>query len=261
MILDRYTVLASVYDFFFDEEYTDRVYQSQRDEIDRLISRSRDEGLDILEVGCGTGRMTLKLTELGDVTAIDDSSDMLSILEMKIRNKKNKPMLIQVDFLSSEYTKSFDLVIMCLDVLNYFPQSDISKVMEKAYSLLREGGVFAFDFSSEYKLRNELGNNTIAQDFDDFAFIWENSLNEHLSCVNFDFALFEKQEDGLYKKQVERHRQCIHDISTVLDEGLKYFDEYSVYKDFISEHYELDRIHVRGEGDPDRYYVYFKKGK
>ncbi len=261
MIQDRYTVLASVYDFFFNDDYTDRIYKSQKKELLNLFSDRKASELDVLEVGCGTGRMTLKLLDFKSVTAIDASSEMLSVLETKIRKLENKPFLLQTDFLELEFTKKFDIVIMCLDVFNYFSRDEVQKVFEKAQLLLNDGGVFAFDFSSEYKLRDELGDNTIAQDFDDFAFIWENSLNEELQCVNFDFTLFERQDNGLYRKSTERHRQYIHKLSDVIAEGRLFFDSYTVYKDYILESFDLDKIHCDEDGCPDRYYVYFKKGK
>ena len=63
-------------------------------------------------------------------------------------------------------------------------------------------GIFIFDFNTEYKYREILGNQVIAEDRDECSFIWENYYN-HTSMINeYELTLFvrEDEEEALYRK-------------------------------------------------------------
>ena len=58
-----------------------------------------------------------------------------------------------------------------------------------------------FDFNTEYKYREILGNQVIAEDRDECSFIWENYYN-HTSMINeYELTLFvrEDEEEALYR--------------------------------------------------------------
>ncbi len=260
MVNDKYSILAGIYDFFFKEEEASKVFECQKTEIIKMLSTDLTENLDILEVGAGTGRMTQYLTTLGNVTALDSSFEMLSILDEKKASFKRCPKLVEADFLEFESNDKYDVIIMCLDVFNYFDHSEIDEVLQKAEQLLKSGGVFVFDFSSYYKLSKVLGDNIIAQDFDDFAFIWENTFNENMNYLNFDFIVFEKRQDGLYQKTVETHCQTAHQLDDVLKKAEKYFTDSKVFIDKSSDSYDIANFHVKSDQKADRYYIYLKKG-
>lgn len=64
-------------------------------------------------------------------------------------------------------------------------------------------------FNTEYKYREVLGNQVIAEDRDECSFIWENYYN-HTSMINeYELTLFvrEDEEASLYRKYQESHFQ------------------------------------------------------
>lgn len=66
----------------------------------------------ILEVGCGTGRIALRLAQLGyQVTGIDNSKGMLDRARLKSQDKVN-PTWIQADMQHFEISKKFGLAII-----------------------------------------------------------------------------------------------------------------------------------------------------
>ena len=67
-------------------EIYDQIYSDLTVDVDfykRLASHSKDK---ILEIGCGTGRITIPLAQAGSkITGIDLSKNMISILRNKIK--------------------------------------------------------------------------------------------------------------------------------------------------------------------------------
>ena len=74
-------------------------------------------------------------------------------------------------------------------------------------------GVFIFDFNTEYKYREVLGDCTIAESRDACSFIWENYYYEEEKINEYELTLFVKDEvlsgDGqdIYQRYQETHLQ------------------------------------------------------
>ena len=64
-----------------------------------------------------------------------------------------------------------------------------------------------FDVSSEYKLKNVLGNNFFYEDHDDVTFFWTNQLKK--DSVIMELAFFVKNGEN-YQRFDERHVQYIY---------------------------------------------------
>ncbi len=94
--------------------------------------------MNVLEVGCGTGRHTLRLISANnEVTGVDLSEGMLSQLRRKVETPRLK--LIKGDFLCTEIQGGpFDAIIASL-VLEHI--SDLSLFFSRARSVLAEGGL------------------------------------------------------------------------------------------------------------------------
>jgi len=130
---------------------TKAAYNSWSEQYDTNLNRTRDlEALALrqtlagvtfnncLEIGCGTGKNTVWLTEkAGEVTAVDLSDDMLAKAKEKISSQKVH--FIQADILHDWHfvTKKFDLVIFSL-VLEHI--ENLEPVMEKVSRALVPGG-------------------------------------------------------------------------------------------------------------------------
>jgi len=93
----------------------------------------------VLEVGCGTGRHTLKLAKQGnDVLGLDLSPGMLAIAREKLKDCP-EVRLIEADFLSTDLLKDrrFDAVVAAL-VLEHVKQ--LRAFFDAARRVLSEGG-------------------------------------------------------------------------------------------------------------------------
>ncbi len=72
---------------------------------------------DVLELGCGTGRVTLPLAQRGvSITGLDHSFPMLRVLERKLAAAdaacRHKLRLVQADMASFSLGRTFDLILI-----------------------------------------------------------------------------------------------------------------------------------------------------
>lgn len=189
-----YEVLSEFYDLFMDKgDWTEYALEAVKG-----LSRGAD-------VGCGSGEATLRLCEGHDVVAIDCSEQMLAEASKKFhRLGLTIPVIKQsADKLSLCFKADF-ITAVC-DVVNYlrFPE----KFFKAAHDNLRLGGVLAFDMSSEYKLRNIIGNNVFTETKNDVTYVWENSLKK--KSVDMTITFFAPDGKGSYKKFIDCQRQYI----------------------------------------------------
>ncbi|KGX91401.1 hypothetical protein N781_04450 [Pontibacillus halophilus JSM 076056 = DSM 19796] len=81
-----------------------------QEELAYYVNRIGEER-QVLELGCGTGRLTIPLAERGhDVTAIDLSPQMISILRSKLRDEAITP--IQANMTSFTLNKAYDVILV-----------------------------------------------------------------------------------------------------------------------------------------------------
>ena len=85
---------------------------------------------------------------------------------------------------------------------------------------LDPGGIFLFDFNTEYKYREVMGDCTIAEDRGECSFIWDNYYYEEEQINEYDLTLFvrehgqngeydpdELEAGALYRRYTEKHYQ------------------------------------------------------
>ena len=168
----------------------------------RQAGIARGRGLDI---GCGSGGFTRRLHAFGyDMTGFDVSEEMLSRAEML----GGGPQYVLADVRRLKINGRADFAVAVNDCFNYIPPADILKAFRRVAGALRKGGVFLFDVSSEYKLREIVGNNTFCEDREEVAYLWFNRL--FADRVEMDITLFAKRKDGAFERSDEHHVQYIH---------------------------------------------------
>lgn len=110
------------------------------------------QGDKILDVGCGTGRITSLLHSFseGSITAIDISSKMIDIAKEKYKEEEYATFIVG-DFLNYSFQEKFDIIV----IYNAYPHFlDKNALKEKLYENLNVGGKFAIVHSLS---RHELG--------------------------------------------------------------------------------------------------------
>ena len=78
--MDAYTSFAQVYDLFMDNV----PYEQWCEFLCRLLKKQSIADGPVLDLGCGTGKMTRLMSERGyDMTGVDNSAEMLQIAAMQ----------------------------------------------------------------------------------------------------------------------------------------------------------------------------------
>ena len=99
--------------------YDLREYVSNFKDIDFFFDRAKKVGGPVLELGCGTGRITIPLAEAGyDVWGIDLSAEMLAVLNKKCETLaasiKKRLHIIHADMCNFNLNRKFPLLIIPL---------------------------------------------------------------------------------------------------------------------------------------------------
>ena len=153
----NYKDWAEWYDVFYSSsEYKEEKYYQE-------ISKSFKD--KILEIGVGTGRIAIKLAQMGkNVVGIDSSIEMLAKAEKKIKNKKlsKNISLVNADMLNFELNEKFNLIIIPANTLLLCKnESEQIKVLKNCVKHLTTEGVLIFNV---YYPDNEMINENNKQD-------------------------------------------------------------------------------------------------
>ena len=219
--MEAYTSFASVYDTFMDNV----PYGEWGTYIHSLLCRYGVKDGLVLDLGCGTGTMTEILAGYGyDMIGVDNSGDMLELaMEKRLASGHDILYLLQ-DMREFELYGTVRAVVSVCDSVNYITEpEELAEVFRLVNNYLDPGGIFLFDFNTEYKYREVMGDCTIAEDRGDCSFIWDNCYYEEEKINEYDLTLFirEGSDDNgaLYRKYRETHFQrgyTLEDIRELL---------------------------------------------
>jgi SAM-dependent methyltransferase len=151
-----------------------------------------------LDLGCGSGNVTLPLAKRGyEMIGIDVSADMLATARGR-EGGENILWLCQ-DMRSFELYGTVEAVVCTLDGINHLTKKeDVSSCFRLVHNYLVPNGVFVFDVNSPYKFREVYGNRSYILEDEGVLCAWQNAYNEKSGLCRFDVSLFEEQEDGSY---------------------------------------------------------------
>lgn len=231
--MEAYTTFAGVYDMFMDNIPYEKWAEYLHDIMEEYNIR---EGT-LLELGCGTGNMTELLAEMGyDMIGVDNSEDMLELaMEKRLKSGHDILYLLQ-DMQSFELFGTVKAVVSVCDSINYVTdEAELKEVFRLVNNYLDPRGIFIFDFNTEYKYREILGDRVIAEERDECSFIWDNYYNEQDKINEYELTLFVQSKDNpeLYRKYQEVHYQkayTLEKIKTLIEKaGLRYITAYDAY--------------------------------
>lgn len=182
----------------------------------KLASLGIKAGARGVDLGCGNGYFTRALYKAGyGMTGVDLSPQMLSAAMDLSLKEGVKTQYILGDIATFKPNFKPDFCIAVNDCFNYIPQDRLFTVFKKIYGYLRAGGALIFDISTEYKLREIIGNNLFAEDRGDIAYMWFNSLKA--DRVDMDITLFKDNGKGAYERLEEAQTQYIHGANQIFE--------------------------------------------
>ncbi len=251
--MEAYTSFAEVYDTFMDNV----PYASWADYLKEIFCEYEiTDGL-ILDLGCGTGSMTECFARRGyDKIGVDNAEEMLEIAIRKREESGHDILYLLQNMQEFELYGTVRGVISVCDSVNYIIEDkELTEVFRLVNNYLDPGGIFIFDFNTEYKYRHVLGNQTIAENREECSFIWDNYYYEDERINEYELTLFirEQDEKELYRKYQETHYQkayTLENIRTMVEQsGLKFVTAYDAYtKNAVHEKSERICVVARERG-------------
>lgn len=176
-----------------------------------LMENLRQERNTILDLGCGTGTMTELLAGEGyDMIGVDSSAEMLRIAMEKRQQSGLDILYLCQDMRELELYGTVGAVISVCDCINYLlEEEDILQTFLLVNNYLYPGGLFIFDFNTDYKYREIIGDRTIAENREECSFIWENYYYEDEKINEYDVTVFVKEndEEEIFRRFQETHYQ------------------------------------------------------
>ena len=204
---------------FYDKINGDINYSNWADFIEAIVEKYGVREPELwLDLGCGTGKMTLELARRGrDMTGIDYSPEMLNVArELADEEGLSNILWLCQDIRDFELYGTVDVCISCLDTINHLTSpKDLDKCLKLVHNYLAPDGLFIFDINGKYKFDNIYADNSYVMEEEGAMCVWQNYYNEKTSKCNFYISLFEEREDGLYERYDEEQTERMYTLRSV----------------------------------------------
>lgn len=255
--MDAYTCFAQVYDLFMDNV----PYEKWADFLCGQMERYGIRDGILLDLGCGTGKLTRLMADRGyDMIGVDSSAEMLEIAreqelhlgdcaaagdeDAELRTtdstgcagKRDPILYLLQDMREFELYGTVRVVYSVCDSLNYvLSEEDLLTVFRLVNNYLDPEGLFFFDMNTSYKYENLLGENTFAENREESSFIWENYYDTESGINEYDLTLFVKADGMHFCRFQETHYQKNYSLAAVLEllekAGMEFVAAYDAYTD------------------------------
>ena len=223
-----YDALAAVYDRWTADADHERWAAFIHSKLGGLALRAPT----VLDLCCGTGRMTRLLAERGyQLTGVDRSPAMLGIAR---RSVPAGTALIEAELPELPAADaSFSAVVCCFDSVNYFVTADgLDRLLGVVHRVLHPGGLFMFDVNTRYKLETVFGSSHYGDDRGDFAYVWRNRCHPAEQRTEFLITLFTRDGSRFVRHEEIHQQRWFSHVDLVVAATAHGFEVVSVTDDY-----------------------------
>jgi len=166
-------------------------YEEWAKYVNELFFKHLGRGYKMIDLGGGTGSLSIPLSEMGfDALIIDKSHKMLLEAQKKIMGKS--VFVLCADIRNMHLKQKFDMAICMYDTVNHLDEKDIMSFFMNTADLLRDGGIFMFDFNTDFGL-DVFAFHTQYRNGSSFKSIWKTSYNKNAKVCTLDLAVSDKE--------------------------------------------------------------------
>ena len=216
MSYDGYFAIAGVYDKLNKEID----YSKWAEFFEKCFERYSEAKPEIvLDLACGTGRMTREMAKRGyDMIGVDGSVDMLS----KAYSAGGEGILyLCQDMRELELYGTVGATVCCLDSLNYLIEDgELDTVFSLVHNYSDPDALFIFDVNSRYKFENVYADNSYiledeTEDGREIFCGWQNFYDSESRVCSFYLSLFEEQKNGSFSRADEEQFERCYDVDEI----------------------------------------------
>ena len=202
----------------------------------------KERTLDVLDLGCGTAKISLALSRIAPawrILGVDNSKEMLieaannqDMLnsESLIHSNKYSENLAAMNFFNSsniEFSmqdirelnldKKFDCIYTSLDVFNHLNFDELRDTFLRIKEHLKPKALLIFDLHSLTYMEEILGGNVYSEIAEDYAVIWKNNFSLQYGKNQAAISSFLEIEKGIYRREDLLVNEYYHSVKNVLD--------------------------------------------
>ena len=189
-----------------------------------------------LDLGCGTGRMTVELASRGyDMTGVDYSPEMLvRAREREALSKLPTEILwLCQDITEFELYGTVDFAVSCLDTVNHLVTvGELRAFFALVHNYLIPDGIFIFDVNCRGKFERTYADRSYVIEEGDDVLIWQNDYNEKSRLCDFYITLFKSTGMG-YEREDEVQTERMYTLRSLKSQlAAAGFEFIGAYSDF-----------------------------
>lgn len=194
-----YRDFAFIYDRVMENANYDEWYDYIKEKFDRLDFK----GTDVMDLGCGTGEILLRLREDGyKVIGVDLSTEMLSVAKEKFDEMGIEIPLVNQDMIEMQLPISVDMVVSLFDTINHIVDiKDLETSFANVRTHLSDGGYFIFDIATRKLLKDMFKNGVFLDDREDMTILWRHYYDKKEKTDNITTTFFVKEDNPPKERQ------------------------------------------------------------
>ena len=201
--------------YFYDEFNGEADYDALFAYVLRKLKENGIQNGIVADFGCGTGDLTLMLSQAGyDVIAVDQSEEMLAVLRDKADQLgiAQGLLLLRQNLLELDLFGTIRAAVSTFDTYSHIgPWQNFEKAIRRAAFFMEKGGVFLFDLNTPYKNRQVLGENLFTFEGPDASCRWQNHYlaEEQAVEISIDIHYNDTDEFKEYSYELQQVTQVL----------------------------------------------------
>jgi len=210
MCAEQFTEIAP----WYDDLMAGVPYESWVHYLERLLNRHGLRPRSVLDLACGTGRVSRILAQRGyDVVGVDGSPGMI---QQAVAKNKDVPITFLCQRMQDlDLNRQFDLVICLFDSLNYLTDpNDLQQTFCRVADHLRPGGLFIFDINAEAAFEMDLFTQSNLDRNRRVQYAWRANYDPQTRICEVHMRFCVNQED-VRREFREVHRQRCYTVGEV----------------------------------------------
>ena len=223
-----YDNFAWFYNKYWSARLIDQIFTS----IEKHLLDKLEDGSKILDLCCGNGHLSKRMSDRGfQVTGIDSSEEMLRYARINAPGCEFSRM----DARNLHFDHKFDAVVSTCDSLNHIMSlNELESVFQNVYSVLSPGGYFLFDMNTEEGYKDYWNVTNHAHVENDNAFILSLSYDPDEKTSKFDITMFREIEKVWHRSDtlLTQRYYPVNEILKLLENtGFTNIEHYDTEKD------------------------------